>query len=484
MATIEFTAFPRATEGRGASRRMRRTGKAPGIVYGGATAPQPIELDHNALIHALRNEVFHASILTMKVDGASTQVLLRDVQMHPFRNEVLHVDFQRIDPTRKIHMKVPLHFVNEAQSPAVKTPGRDHQPRDDRDRHRVPAEGPARVHRSRPVRARYGAFAARVGREASRRRDVVSQRTGDPVVATAVVPKAVVRDRGGRGRGRSRRGGRTAPAAKRSRRSEGRGQGAARRKRRQGRQEEVSRRPAASRCGRAVGLRPAEAATRSPRRPRIGPCSHADRWSRPRQSRPRLRTHAAQRRLLVRRRACREARRAFSHEAPLRAPDVAKAGDVRLCKPMTFMNLAAVRSPALARFFGIAPEEILVVHDELDLQPGEREDEARRRPRRPQRPAGHPAQLGSADYWRLRLGIGHPRDSEMPEREVVDYVLKPPHARGRDAIDDAIARGASGDMARWHLPRGDTEQRAKHERRPLTRARDRRADRHRRREAP
>ena len=123
MAMIEFTAFPRTTEGRGASRRMRRTGKAPGIVYGGATPPQPIELDHNALIHALRNEVFHASILTMKVDGASTQVLLRDVQMHPFRNEVLHVDFQRIDPSRKIHMKVPLHFVNEALSPAVKSQG-------------------------------------------------------------------------------------------------------------------------------------------------------------------------------------------------------------------------------------------------------------------------------------------------------------------------------------------------------------------------
>jgi len=79
MATIEFTAFPRNTEGRGASRRMRRTGKAPGIVYGGTTPPQPIELDHNALIHALRTEAFHASILTMKVDGSSRQVLLRDV---------------------------------------------------------------------------------------------------------------------------------------------------------------------------------------------------------------------------------------------------------------------------------------------------------------------------------------------------------------------------------------------------------------------
>ena len=102
---------------------MRRTGKAPGIVYGGAAAPQPIELDHNALFHALRNEAFHASILTMKLDGAATKVLLRDVQMHPFKNEILHVDFQRIDENRSIHMKVPLHFANEDVSPAVKISG-------------------------------------------------------------------------------------------------------------------------------------------------------------------------------------------------------------------------------------------------------------------------------------------------------------------------------------------------------------------------
>jgi large subunit ribosomal protein L25 len=120
---FEFTAFARTTEGRGASRRMRRAGKAPGIVYGGATAPQPIELDHNALFHALRNEAFHASILTMKVDGAPTKVLLRDVQMHPFKNEILHVDFQRVDENRRIHMKVPLHFVNGENSPAVKISG-------------------------------------------------------------------------------------------------------------------------------------------------------------------------------------------------------------------------------------------------------------------------------------------------------------------------------------------------------------------------
>jgi len=120
---IEFTAFPRATEGRGASRRMRRAGKAPGIVYGGTAKPTPIELDHNALFHALRNEAFHSSILTMKLDGAATKVLLRDVQMHPFRNEILHVDFQRVDEARKIHVKVPLHFINGEISPAVKLNG-------------------------------------------------------------------------------------------------------------------------------------------------------------------------------------------------------------------------------------------------------------------------------------------------------------------------------------------------------------------------
>jgi large subunit ribosomal protein L25 len=120
---FEFTAFARTTEGRGASRRMRRAGKAPGIVYGGAAAPEPIELDHNALFHALRNEAFHASILAMNLGGTVTKVLLRDVQMHPFKNEILHVDFQRVDENRKIHIKVPLHFTNAENSPAVKVSG-------------------------------------------------------------------------------------------------------------------------------------------------------------------------------------------------------------------------------------------------------------------------------------------------------------------------------------------------------------------------
>jgi len=120
---FEFTAFPRANEGRGACRRLRRSGRAPGVVYGGSTEPQPIELDHNALFHALRNEAFHSSILTMKVDGAASRVVLRDVQMHPFKNEILHVDFQRVDENRRVQLRVPLHFVKGEVSPAVKLSG-------------------------------------------------------------------------------------------------------------------------------------------------------------------------------------------------------------------------------------------------------------------------------------------------------------------------------------------------------------------------
>lgn len=117
---FEFTAYSRNVQGKGASRRLRRTGKTPGIVYGSVDTPQAIELDHNALSRALKQEGFHSSILNMSLAGKKEQVLLRDVQMHPFRDEVLHVDFQRIDENRKIHVKVPLHFINAAASPAVK----------------------------------------------------------------------------------------------------------------------------------------------------------------------------------------------------------------------------------------------------------------------------------------------------------------------------------------------------------------------------
>ena len=118
---MKFVAFERAKQGTGASRRLRNTGRTPGIVYGGQGQPQLIELDHNALWHALKKEVFHSSILDMELNGQSSQVLLRDVQYHPFKQLVLHIDFQRVDANTKMHKKVPLHYSGEENSPAVKT---------------------------------------------------------------------------------------------------------------------------------------------------------------------------------------------------------------------------------------------------------------------------------------------------------------------------------------------------------------------------
>ncbi len=117
---MKFVAFERAKQGTGASRRLRTTGRTPGIVYGGASQPQLIEVDHNALWHALKKEAFHSSILEMELNGKSNQVLLRDVQMHPYKPLVLHIDFQRVDANTKLHMKVPFHFSGEENSPAVK----------------------------------------------------------------------------------------------------------------------------------------------------------------------------------------------------------------------------------------------------------------------------------------------------------------------------------------------------------------------------
>jgi large subunit ribosomal protein L25 len=120
MATTEFTAFARTLKGTGASRRLRHTAKVPGIVYGGEAKPEMIELDHNALWHALKKEEFHSSILSMTVGSAKSQVLLRDVQYHPFKQQIQHIDFQRIEANKKLHMKVPVHFINQDISPAVK----------------------------------------------------------------------------------------------------------------------------------------------------------------------------------------------------------------------------------------------------------------------------------------------------------------------------------------------------------------------------
>jgi large subunit ribosomal protein L25 len=121
---MKFTAYERTQQGTGASRRLRHAAKVPGIVYGAGT-PQMIELDHNALFFALKKEAFHSSILEMELGGPNgtvqQKVLLRDFQMHAYKPQVLHVDFQRVDETTRLRKKVPLHFSGEENSPAVKT---------------------------------------------------------------------------------------------------------------------------------------------------------------------------------------------------------------------------------------------------------------------------------------------------------------------------------------------------------------------------
>ena len=120
---IEISARKREMQGTGPARRMRRAGRVPGVLYGGDKTPVNLELDHKALYLNLRNEKFHASILTLDIGGAKEQVLLRSVSMHPFRPQVQHVDFQRVLKDKKLHMKVPLHFVNAEKSPGVKEQG-------------------------------------------------------------------------------------------------------------------------------------------------------------------------------------------------------------------------------------------------------------------------------------------------------------------------------------------------------------------------
>jgi large subunit ribosomal protein L25 len=120
---IEVHAFPRTQQGTGASRRLRASGRVPGVIYGAGKPAQAVELDHHALARHLKLEAFHASILDMTVEGNREQVLLRDFQMHPWKPLVLHVDFQRIDKAKKIHMRVPLHFTNADICPGVKLGG-------------------------------------------------------------------------------------------------------------------------------------------------------------------------------------------------------------------------------------------------------------------------------------------------------------------------------------------------------------------------
>ena len=120
---IEIKAEPRSVQGTGASRRLRRESKVPGVLYGAGKDALAIQLDHKDLWFKLKAEAFHASVLDMEVGSEKSQVLLRDYQMHPFKMQILHADFQRVDANKKIHMKVPLHFVNAEISPGVKGAG-------------------------------------------------------------------------------------------------------------------------------------------------------------------------------------------------------------------------------------------------------------------------------------------------------------------------------------------------------------------------
>lgn len=120
---IEINAVKRDVKGTGASRRLRRAGSVPGVVYGGGKDAVTLEVNAKELFMEFRHEAFHASVLSLIVDGKKESVLLRDFQMHPVRNTIQHIDFQRVSATEKIHVKVPFHFVNADVAPGVKLGG-------------------------------------------------------------------------------------------------------------------------------------------------------------------------------------------------------------------------------------------------------------------------------------------------------------------------------------------------------------------------
>ena len=120
---FKLNAQIRTQQGSGASRRLRRASKVPGIIYGGSSAPEVIELDHNELLLALRKEAFHSSVISLMLAEKEQPVLLRDSQMHPYKPIVLHVDFMRVDSSHAIRQKVPLHFINADSAPGVKLSG-------------------------------------------------------------------------------------------------------------------------------------------------------------------------------------------------------------------------------------------------------------------------------------------------------------------------------------------------------------------------
>jgi large subunit ribosomal protein L25 len=123
MAKFELSAEARDVKGKGASRRLRRVGKVPAVMYGAGKDAVMLSLDHNTLYHQVKNEAFYSSILTVKVGADQEQAVLRDIQMHPFKPRIAHIDLQRISATEKLHMRVPLHFLNQESAPGVKQQG-------------------------------------------------------------------------------------------------------------------------------------------------------------------------------------------------------------------------------------------------------------------------------------------------------------------------------------------------------------------------
>ena len=120
MATHVIDVERRGDEGKGASRRLRRDGKIPAIVYGGELNPVNIQLDHEKVWLASQNEWFYSSILDLSLNGDVQKVLLRDLQRHPFKQQIMHLDFQRVNENEALRVAVPLHFLNEDKSPAGK----------------------------------------------------------------------------------------------------------------------------------------------------------------------------------------------------------------------------------------------------------------------------------------------------------------------------------------------------------------------------
>jgi len=123
MQQFEVNAEPRTGKGKSASRRLRRDGKLPGIIYGTDKEAMSIMLNHNELSHQLENEAFYSHILSVRIGGEEVKAVLKDLHRHPYKPSIMHVDFLRISETEKITMRVPLHFTNEALCIGVKQDG-------------------------------------------------------------------------------------------------------------------------------------------------------------------------------------------------------------------------------------------------------------------------------------------------------------------------------------------------------------------------